>query len=167
MKKKVSTPVWVLGLLGLLLLGAIGAAGASGKKTDTTNTASATVTATTTATTTITKAGGSNAIPAAAPVTVTMTATKTEAAPAPTSAAPSGFGDGTYIVGSDIKPGTYKSAGPAAGGIDECYYERDRNTDDPLQKIIDNGNSKGQTVVVVKSGDYSVTFTGCQPFVKS
>jgi len=167
MKKQVSIPLWVLliAVIGALVFGA--AAGASGKKNDTASTSSSQPTATVTATTTATVTKAGNVAQAAAPVTVTMTKTETPAPTTPTTAA-SGFSDGTYIVGTDIKPGTYKSPGPAPDGIGLCYWEEDKNTTDALSKIVDNNNSKGQSVInIPASGVYSVTFTGCQPFVKS
>src|SRR5947208_10980310 len=34
--------------------------------------------------------------------------------------------DGTYVVGKDIQPGTYSSAGPVGGGA--CYWKRSNGT---------------------------------------
>ncbi|MFJ6707350.1 MULTISPECIES: hypothetical protein [unclassified Streptomyces] len=59
--------------------------------------------------------------------TVTATATTTRVATDNTPSAvgkvsSDGFpGDGTYVVGNDIKPGTYRSAGPQGGLITSCY----------------------------------------------
>jgi hypothetical protein len=164
-KPKKTVAIWVPIVVGILCL-LVGLAAAGSSKKDNTASSASAATVTVTTTTTDTKAG---TIPAAAPakVTVTETTTQTAAAPSPSTAADTGYTDGTYIVGSDIKPGTYKSAGPAAGGIGLCYWERDKKTDDPLSKIIANDDTKGQAVINISSSDYSVTFTGCQPFVKS
>lgn len=65
-------------------------------------------------------------------------------------------GEGTYIVGEDIKPGTYKSAGG-----ENCYWERSSKDGD----IIANDLSDGPAVMNVRSSDYSVSVSNCAPFV--
>lgn len=67
-------------------------------------------------------------------------------------------GDGTFIVGDDVKPGTYKSA----GGVN-CYWVRNDKGGD----IIANDLGDGPTVIVIGVGDFSVTARGCEPFTKT
>lgn len=67
-------------------------------------------------------------------------------------------GDGVYIVGQDVQPGTYKSAGG-----DTCYWARKTKNGE----IIDNHLGAGPTVVVIKASDFSIEARGCQPFRKS
>jgi hypothetical protein len=57
------------------------------------------------------------------------------------------FGDGTYIVGTDILPGTYKSDGQSG------YWARLKNTEGGLDSIITNKYSSGgpQTVTIKKT----------------
>lgn len=74
-------------------------------------------------------------------------------------AANSFAGDGVYIVGDDIKPGTYKSA----GSPDLCYWARKSQGGD----ILENHAGAGPTVVVVRAGDFSLEVQGCAEFQKT
>lgn len=66
-------------------------------------------------------------------------------------------GDGTYIVGEDVRPGTYKSSGGHG-----CYWARlDRD-----EEIIDNNLSDGPAVLTIKSSDAQVRVSGCAAFQK-
>ncbi|MCW2666355.1 MAG: Uncharacterized protein JWN57_1317, partial [Frankiales bacterium] len=65
-------------------------------------------------------------------------------------------GDGTYLVGEDIKPGTYKSAGGEG-----CYWERSAKDGD----ILANNLSDGPAVMNVRASDYSVSVNDCASFV--
>lgn len=67
-------------------------------------------------------------------------------------------GDGQYLVGEDIKPGTYKTAGADSFS---CYWARLKNASGELGSIIANDNIKGQTRVTLKKGEYFET-KGCQ-----
>jgi hypothetical protein len=66
------------------------------------------------------------------------------------------FGDGTFKVGTDIKPGTYQTS-----GSDGCYWERDRNFNGDVNSIIANGNPSGQVVVTIQGTDKGFTSTSC------
>jgi hypothetical protein len=59
---------------------------------------------------------------------------------------------GTYLVGTDIKPGIYM--GVAAEG-DSCYWERLKGVSGTFDDIIANDNSAGQYYVEVKSSDFA------------
>ncbi|MEY9908368.1 hypothetical protein ABIA35_004601 [Catenulispora sp. MAP12-49] len=160
--------------VGALILGAgIGAAGKDPKTADTaaatTTKAATTVTATQTAPAPapVTVTAKAAAAPAAPAVTTTATATVTVTAAAPTSAAPSGIGDGTYVVGTDIKPGLYKTSGPAdSGALANCYWERDRDLSGGMDSIIANDNASGPTTVQISAGDKAFKTDGCAPWVK-
>ena len=54
------------------------------------------------------------------------------------------FGDGTWVVGKDIKPGTYRNPDPSSG----CYWERLRNFSGGGRAIIANGLDTGGPIVV-------------------
>ena len=100
--------------------------------------------------------GGGNDNPAAPSIVVT-----TGDAPATTKATPPpGAGAGTYLVGEDIKAGTYRTTVPA----DEinCYWARLRDLDGSLNSTIDNGNLRtgAKGVVVIKRSDKAVEFIG-------
>ncbi|MEV0693916.1 hypothetical protein [Streptomyces sp. NPDC050388] len=68
-------------------------------------------------------------------------------------------GEGEYVVGEDIKAGTYKTA----GAEDEwgCYWERAKNASGEFDAIIANNNLTGQGRVTLNSGEYFKT-NGCQ-----
>jgi hypothetical protein len=112
-------------------------------------------------------AGGSTPAPAGAGASTSAVATSpahsTAAPPATTqAAAPAGpkteFGDGTYLVGTDIAVGSYKSSGPRPDGVGQCYWARLR--DDSGANIIANNLGAGATRVTVKKGEY-LQITGC------
>ncbi len=67
-------------------------------------------------------------------------------------------GDGMYMVGVDIKPGTYKAKGRSAshlGILVDGYWERLRGATGEFDDIIANGNANanGNAVVEIKSSD--------------
>lgn len=64
--------------------------------------------------------------------------------------------DGTWLVGKDIKPGTYR----ATGGT--CYWERLSGTSGDFDDIIANGN--GPSTVTIKSGDNAFHSERCAPW---
>mgnify|MGYP000854431277 CR=1 FL=1 len=68
-------------------------------------------------------------------------------------------GDGQYLVGEDIKPGTYKTAGTARDY--PCYWARLKDASGELSAIITNDNITGPTRVTVKKGEYFET-KGCR-----
>lgn len=66
------------------------------------------------------------------------------------------FGDGTYIVGQDIQPGTYRTR--VAPNTD-CYYARlnSLNTSD----ILANNNTFAPAVITINSSDKAFISQGC------
>ena len=70
-------------------------------------------------------------------------------------------GDGQYLAGEDIKPGTYKTAGPEDDNFGlGCYWARLKNSSGEFSAIIANGNITGQSRVTVRKGEYFET-KGC------
>ena len=67
--------------------------------------------------------------------------------------------EGTYLVGIDIAPGTYRQP----GGID-CYWARLRSLD--TSDIIDNNNSVGPQVVEILPTDKAFQTRGCATWTK-
>jgi hypothetical protein len=65
--------------------------------------------------------------------------------------------DGTYVVGTDIAPGTYSSAGPIPDGA--CYWKRVNGS-----RILDNALSKRPQVVHIEPTDTAFTTNDCQPW---
>lgn len=66
------------------------------------------------------------------------------------------FGEGAYIVGTDIDPGTYRSSG-ASG----CYYARLRSFTGDLNSIIANANTDAPAVVTIKPTDAGFESHNC------
>ncbi|MFD8200458.1 hypothetical protein [Streptomyces sp. NPDC059701] len=86
-------------------------------------------------------------------VTETVTAEPAETEePGPTT---SFSGDGEYLVGEDVKAGTYKTAGPE----DEfgCYWERAKDASGEFGSIIANNNLQGTGRVTLNKGEYFKT----------
>lgn len=59
------------------------------------------------------------------------------------------FGDGMYIVGKDIEPGTYKNDGGSGLG----YWARLSGFNGELENIIANGNPEGSVIVEISESD--------------
>jgi len=68
--------------------------------------------------------------------------------------------DGTYVVGVDIAPGTYASAGPVGDGA--CYWKRLGSLQG--NDIIDNALSHQPQVVQIDPADKAFKTSGCQPW---
>lgn len=77
-----------------------------------------------------------------------------ESLPQPSGDLPQKLDPGTYLVGRDILPGTYRGEG-------SCYWERLRNVGGGFDAIIANGNSDGQFYVQVSQGDFAFS-TDCE-----
>ncbi|WP_171163234.1 hypothetical protein [Streptomyces sp. I05A-00742] len=69
-------------------------------------------------------------------------------------------GSGTFQVGSDVKPGTYRSLGNKSG--DNCYWERAKNAEGDPDSIIANDNVTGSSYVTIKAGDKIFKSEGCK-----
>lgn len=59
------------------------------------------------------------------------------------------FGEGTKVVGQDIKPGTYRTRTRAPG----CYWTRLAGFSGELGDILANGNESGPVIVTIKPSD--------------
>jgi hypothetical protein len=80
----------------------------------------------------------------------------TSAASAPAAeATPDGpatsFQDGSFLVGTDIEAGTYKTSGDDTGL--GCYWERASDDSGSLDAIITNNYGEGPQRVTVKTGE--------------
>jgi hypothetical protein len=71
--------------------------------------------------------------------------------------------DGTYSVGTDIVPGTYRSAGPVGTG--RCYWKRLGGL--TASDIIDNAMSSKPQQVQIDPSDKAFKTDGCQPWQKT
>lgn len=64
--------------------------------------------------------------------------------------------EGTLIVGTDLRPGTYRSTGG-----DGCYWARLGGFSGELDDIIANENASGAAVVTIATGDEGFTSQRC------
>lgn len=85
------------------------------------------------------------------------------AVPAPAPAPGTIPGSGTFMVGSDIEPGTYKTGGPESFG---CYYARLKDTTGDFGSIINNNVSQGPASVTISASDGAFETSGCQTWSK-
>lgn len=70
-------------------------------------------------------------------------------------------GDGTYVVGTDIQPGTYRSVNNS-----ECYWARLNDTSGSVDSIVANDNVTGQAVVTISSSDKAFESERCSQWIK-
>jgi hypothetical protein len=75
-------------------------------------------------------------------------------------------GDGIYRVGSEIQPGTYRTAGPSPAAFDNCYWERSRDTSGTLKAVIAKGLVSGPATVTIKKADGAFKSSGCQSWTQ-
>lgn len=86
------------------------------------------------------------------------------AAKAAALAAANTFTDGIYLVGEDIKPGTYR--GTVTSSMGTGYWARLRDTDGGVNSIIANGLPGGPFVLTIKPTDKAVELTGVKLVLK-
>ena len=73
------------------------------------------------------------------------------------------FRDGNYIVGTDIKPGTYRTRVASSG----CYYARLRGFGGTLDEIITNNITNGSAIVTIAAKDQGFQATNCGTWTKA
>jgi hypothetical protein len=71
--------------------------------------------------------------------------------------------DGSYVVGTQIVPGTYVTPGPVEGGV--CYWKRLGAGDHG--EILDNAMTKKPQTVSIEATDRAFNTSGCQPWQRS
>lgn len=64
--------------------------------------------------------------------------------------------DGTWAVGVNIKPGTYR-----VSGASDCYWARLRDFTGSLHSIIANDNVNGRAVVTISKSDKGFKTSNC------
>ena len=72
-------------------------------------------------------------------------------------------GDGVFLVGKDIQPGTYRSDGK---DNTLCYWARLSDTTGELGDIIANGNADGQAIVKIDPRDKAFQTSDCRAWQK-
>lgn len=89
-------------------------------------------------------------------------------APSPTTGRKGGgaitFGNGTHVVGVDIKPGSYRTDG--AGPTGTCIWQRLKDTSGEISSVITSGFVQGPTTVTVKETDGAFESQYCQNWTK-
>ena len=65
-------------------------------------------------------------------------------------------GDGIYLVGKDVNPGTYRNSGGSS-----CYWQRSSGTSGNMGEILANGNESGPAVVTIQPSDVAFTTKRC------
>ncbi|MEU2059865.1 hypothetical protein [Streptomyces sp. NPDC013455] len=68
-------------------------------------------------------------------------------------------GDGEYQVGSDVKPGTYRTTGNTD---DMCYWERAKDASGEMDSLLANDNVSGTSYVTVKATDKLFKSSDCK-----
>ena len=104
--------------------------------------------------------------PAAPVPTVRVREVMVTPTPAQSSASQSAqFGDGTWVVGTDISPGTYS----APGGSFSCYWERLSGFGgDILRDVIANGGVEGgRQLVTIQASDAGFRTSGCGKWTRA
>lgn len=105
------------------------------------------------------------AVVSCAASTAVALADPTPAPPGPAAGGPktSIDADGLYIVGKDIAPGTYATAGPV--GDKRCYWRRMNNVDPHAKNnVIDSAMTAKPQVVLIDATDKAFKTSGCQPW---
>ena len=95
-------------------------------------------------------------VPTATAVPTPTPAPTVTPAPTATPIPPQGFGDGTWIVGSEIQPGTY-AAGP---GLDFCTWKRLSGFSGEFEDIIEFDFSS-RPIVTISASDTGFESGGC------
>ena len=100
-------------------------------------------------------------------VTRTVASAPPTAAPEPTNVGPATTldGDGTFLVGKDIVPGQYRSAG-GSGGRSDCYWQRQSALGGGNDAILASDLAEGQQVVEILPTDVAFQSKHCQPWEK-
>ena len=73
--------------------------------------------------------------------------------------------DSTYIVGVDIEPGLYASAGPVDGDVN-CWGTRLSGFSGEADDVIAYAYGKGRVVVDVKATDAAFESWNCLPWIR-
>ncbi|MFI1106332.1 hypothetical protein [Streptomyces melanogenes] len=108
-----------------------------------------------------------------------MTATRTETAAPSTTAAPGRSreagqakdgqipGDGVFLIGRDIEPGTYRSEGPQGDPITYCSWARLSGTSGEGKDLISANGSNGPETVTIAAIDKAFRSNGCKLWKKT
>lgn len=77
------------------------------------------------------------------------------------------IGDGTYVVGTDIEAGTYRTTGADEQAmVKMCSWKRLKDTSGEFQSIIATDIAQGPTTITIKPTDGAFESRGCAPWTK-
>ncbi|WP_406346927.1 hypothetical protein [Streptomyces sp. NBC_00648] len=76
-------------------------------------------------------------------------------------------GDGVFLIGRDIEPGTYRSEGPQGDPITYCNWARLSGTSGEIKDVISSDSSKGAETVTIAATDKAFRSNGCQTWKKT
>jgi hypothetical protein len=65
-------------------------------------------------------------------------------------------GDGLYLVGSEVAPGTYRAGSPA-----DCYWERRSGLSGEFSEVITNGLGAADATVTIRASDIAFSSSRC------
>lgn len=77
------------------------------------------------------------------------------------------FTDGTHLVGSEIVPGRYRTAGASARAVPNCYWARLSGTSGTSADVIANGNGTGPVTITIAVSDVAFRTSGCAGWTKT
>lgn len=113
-----------------------------------------------------------NAVEAARTARTGAFGTACPGAPVPAQPAPppgrTTIENGTWIVGSDIQPGTYRTAGPSTDGPIRmmCVWKRMKDTTGEIGSTLAINVTQGPTTVTIKPTDGAFDSQNCQPWTR-
>jgi hypothetical protein len=84
--------------------------------------------------------------------------------PAPRPGLATTFGEGRFVIGTDIAPGTYRTTGPS-GRLD-CYWERLKDTHGGTDSIIANNLGRDPATVTIDKSDGAFQTRWCSTWTK-
>jgi hypothetical protein len=70
-------------------------------------------------------------------------------------------GDGTYLIGQEMEPGTWRSAGKKG-----CYWARKAGTSGQFSDLVANENTDGPAVVTIDPSDVAFETARCGEWKK-
>jgi hypothetical protein len=71
------------------------------------------------------------------------------------------FGDGTWVVPSQVPPGRWQSTGSGS-----CYWQRSKDLAGGIDSIAANDNTTGPAIVDIQPGDAAFVSKGCGTWTK-
>jgi hypothetical protein len=157
-RRRRHVPRWlwpvIVGSLGLIVGISIGAAASGGTKTVSVPGPTSTVTV---PGPTVSVPGPTVTVPG--PTVKVPVPGPTKTVPVPVPQTYTKLSSGTYVVGTDIQPGIYKTAGPGSSDFTDSCYWATLNTLN-TQDINDNGNISGPTTIEVPASVKALELNG-------